>query len=272
MLPILLAGCLWVATQDDTRSFRELAEDQLQIQRALDRLEGTIEGLAKKLESQGRSHAVELLNAALAKLRARDEAERRGSIEERVAQIREELIGKRAIPAAEKQEALLRDLEDLLAILLDRKPIEKLDERLAAAREAAEEISKLRDEERQLAEETRQLAEGARSRDEEAMSKRIDDLLQRQRELDAKSREAERLSGALEAEQRVRDLEELLAMQKAAAAAIDRLGKGSSPVADKAAAAARAADAAEKAAAKAAAAKADAAAIQGLLEKAAELR
>lgn len=218
----------------DSARLRDLAEEQLRIQRAIDRLESTMESLARRLESEGRSQAVELLRAGLAKLRARDDVKGTGTIEERMRQIEEALKRGESMRALEEQNRLVKELEELLAILLDRKSLEKLEDQLEFTKKAIEDIQSLRQEERRLLQETERAKDASKSKDEADVSRKLDSLLERQRNLDARMRTEERDSGTAEMERRLRDLEELIRAQRAVIQSLARRGSELDPSAVKA--------------------------------------
>src|SRR5262252_658615 len=105
--------------RDDGSARREYSDRQKQIEKALERLENTMRVLSARLEAEGRMHAVELLKSALERLEARDTASKQGlPLKERMTEAEKALRDGEFVRAAESQETLLKDLEDLLAILL----------------------------------------------------------------------------------------------------------------------------------------------------------
>ena len=215
-----------VAAQDDleSRELTGIVEEQAQVVRQLQRLRGTMEVLLKRLDAEGRTRTAELLREAITMLDSRtatEEGERPATIEERMERAREMLKSGQLVQSLNSQQALVQELERLLSVLLDRKNLEALEEKIAELKALQEAIDALADQEAKLREETNALREQASNETQESLEASLDALIERERELLKRNEELGRASGTLELEQLERELSLLLRDQRTDAAVLE---------------------------------------------------
>jgi hypothetical protein len=113
------------------------------------RLRQTMEVLAGRLQAEGRTHAVKLLRDGLNIIDKRDEDAGGLTLNERMGHAGDELTGGQWMQSLERQQSVIKDLEALLEVLLDRQDLDKLEDKLeqiAQAKEVLDNLSRRQDE------------------------------------------------------------------------------------------------------------------------------
>lgn len=199
------------AQKSDTRREQAaLAEDQALLQRQLSRLRATMEALAQRFDTEGRTHAAKLLRDGLKHIDER--AAERGSktLEELMTTAHSSLESGLSVQAIETQEAVVKGLERLYAILTDRQGLEDLEKSLADLKEIQKELAQLADREQALRQHTKELGEKAQSPEQIALEAGIQKAIEAQRELLSKTESQGRTSNQLEMEALQKALDELI--------------------------------------------------------------
>lgn len=133
----------------DSRALAGLAEEQALLTRQILRLRQTMEVLAGRLQAEGRTHAVKLLRDGLNIIDKRDEDAGGLTLNERMGHAGDELTGGQWMQSLERQQSVIKDLEALLEVLLDRQDLDKLEDKLeqiAQAKEVLDNLSRRQDE------------------------------------------------------------------------------------------------------------------------------
>jgi hypothetical protein len=136
-----------------------ISEEQELLARQLDRLRRTMEALIPRLEKEGRPRALELVRAALAELDSRPDETKSRTLQELMEAAQSGLASGQAVLSLEEQELIVRRLERVLAILLDRTDVEGLERSLAELKELKRKAAELAQREQELQRATRDLAE-----------------------------------------------------------------------------------------------------------------
>ena len=150
--------------QDDGGTSREqasLSEEQELLRRQLLRLEGSMESLAERFETEGRAHAAGLLRKGLSHVGESGQAGANSNLGELMETATSELRGGRVHQSLEQMEATVARLERLLSILLDRPDVEELEERLEELQAFQRSLSEMASEEGQLRQQTEALKQEA---------------------------------------------------------------------------------------------------------------
>ncbi|MBL8860507.1 MAG: hypothetical protein JNK02_00710, partial [Planctomycetes bacterium] len=199
----------------DSRAETQLAEDQALLKRQLQRLRQTMEVLAQRFESEGRTHAATLLRDGLKELDARSEELGAKTLDELMAAAQENLSAGRAVQSIEAQEAAVKSLERLYSILTDRRGLEDLQKSLAGLQQIRQELSELARDEARLRAETAALKERAQTAEQRALRQGIERARAAQRALQERTEAEARASHDLDLAAIEREIEELLRDQRA---------------------------------------------------------
>ncbi len=229
---VLTAATVWAAVAPPTaaqdgetnREIHGIAQEQDQLLRQMRRLRGTMEVLLQRLEAEGRTRTAELLRDAITMLDQRTTPETEENpltIEERMERARETLRSGQLVQSLENQRGLVDELERLLSILLDRKNLEALDDKIEELRALQESIKALANRESELREKTAELRNDAANATQKALEKELGELISRERELLAENETIGRETGTLELEQLEAELARLLRDQNTDAAVLD---------------------------------------------------
>ena len=138
-----------LAAQDEGGTSREqaaLSEEQELLRRQLQRLEGSMESLAERFETEGRVHAAGLLRKGISHVGERDQTSS-SNLSELMESATSELRGGRVHQSLEQMETTVARLERLLSILLDRPDVEELEERLEELQEFQRALGEMASEE-----------------------------------------------------------------------------------------------------------------------------
>ena len=195
-----------IMAQDGGANSREqaaLSEEQELLRRQLQRLEGSMESLAKRFETEGRVHAAGLLRKGLSHVSLR-EGDSTANLTELMESASSELQGGRVHQSLEQMETTVARLERLLSILLDRQNVDELEERLERLEDYERELASLASDEWELREQTEELRQDAGGAD---MKELLDELLrlrEEQRALLSETESEGRASGALDRPEKMR--------------------------------------------------------------------
>lgn len=196
------------------RDLNAIVEEQALLTRQLERLKSTMEVLLQRIEAEGRTRTADLLREGLTLLQRRAGPAGSPLPEERMQEAREALESGKLAQSLETQRALIDDLERLVSILLDRKNLEGLDEKIENLAQLQKELGLLADQERGLREKTAELRTLAGGEAQRALEERLAALEARQRKLLEQTERLGREAGTLEIEQLEKELEALLAAQR----------------------------------------------------------
>ena len=184
---------------DDVRTSRELAgiaEEQALLRRQLVRLRETMEVLAGRLEAEGRPKAVELLRRGLTMLEERGQEEADAlTLLELMESSGEAVHTGQLVRSIERQEAPVMRLGRLLDVLLDRRDLESLEEKLEELEELSADLGALRDRESELQRETKELRERSTDASQRELVAGLNAASDEQRELLKENEELGRASG-----------------------------------------------------------------------------
>jgi hypothetical protein len=190
-----------------------LAEDEALLQRQLTRLRQTMEILAARFETEGRTHAVKLLREGLSHISERATEQGSKTVDELMGGARASLDSGQTVQAVEVQESVVKSLEKLYAILTDRQDLDDLEHSLEALQKIKADLDKLAERERALHEKTSALETSAASPERKALEAGIQKALEAQQKLLGRTEAQARESGEMEIEAISRELEALLARQ-----------------------------------------------------------
>ena len=223
-LPLASAPAAAIPVQAGGGSSRErsgLAEDQALLQRQLARLRQTMEILAARFEAEGRAHAAKLLREGLTHLGDRAGEQGAKTLDELMGGSKSSLESGQTIQAVETQEAAVKSLEKLYAILTDRQGLDDLDKSLDELRKIQKDLSALADREKDLREKTGALGNRATSPERKALQEGIRKAIEAERSLLARTETRARESGEMEIESIARELEALAERQATDAAVLE---------------------------------------------------
>ncbi|MBI1853369.1 MAG: hypothetical protein HYR85_23770, partial [Planctomycetes bacterium] len=194
----------------DGKPTEAIARDQRNIRLRLQELSEKMDRVATKLEREGRPFAVNLIRNGIAELKS-------NPVDKKMEEV-EEILSKDEAPfrATTKQEEIIDNLENLLAILMDRRNTEKLDELRKQLQASLEKLETLRNEESKLREQTEQAEKGDSSSadaDISEQAKKLNEMIREQESvqretLEQNDPELARLEKADEAIRRIRDKQE----------------------------------------------------------------
>ena len=208
----LAGGGVWlllvvasVATgQDREVDLQRLVRDQRTIKARLEKIQSKMHRLAEKLAGEGKAYNAGLLTEALAQIDQLD-------IDDRIDEVIPDMSSAR-FSSVERQQEILRNLETVYSVLLDRNDLDKLEKRLDQLKAGIEQIKDLRKAERDIIDETSSLSESEQALVERALEQVADLRRQQQRLRDQTSESADGSNERLE--QLKQTLDELAGLQK----------------------------------------------------------
>lgn len=192
-----------IATPQDggvSREQQALSDEQALIVRKLARLRASMDRLAERYETEGRSHAARLLREALVHLDERQKQRASKTLDELMSEAESGLTAGQVVQAIEDQKAIVHDLERLLSILMDRPDLEKLQNELQQLKEFTKQLRGLSQEEQQLREQIDQLQQDSKNDAQRGLEQSIAQLSQAQAKLLRENEREARESGALQLE------------------------------------------------------------------------
>jgi hypothetical protein len=189
----LLAGpCAAVALAAPQHDPDDLRRDEEEILRKSERLRDLMQTLLQRYRQEGRAQQVKLLEDGLQHL------QESGLLED-VAGIRDSLQDRALTEALQRQAEVVADLEQLLAILRDRRSIESLQQEMEAAAKLTEQASELLREQTELRSETTEKTASPPTPAERAFLDQLRELAEQQRSESARNtRDAGARAEALE--------------------------------------------------------------------------
>jgi hypothetical protein len=190
-----------------------LAEDQALLMRQLQRLRQTMEVLAQRFETEGRTHAAKLLRDGLAHLGARATDAGSKTLEELMTSAHQDLESGQHNQAFETQQAAIKSLERLYSILTDRQGLENLEKSLDDLKKIQAELKELADRESALRTDTQSLDQKAENAGQRELASGIQKAIEEQRQLLSRTETESRASGSLDLESLERALDELIQRQ-----------------------------------------------------------
>lgn len=213
-----------------------IANEQRLLEQQISRLEKTMRNLRDRLATEGRPRALELLDQGLALLAQRDAGQGGLTVREHMNESTKRSSDRELSRSLEHQEAIVARLEQLLAVLLDRASLDKLDQRAEEAAALTQALTTLSAQQQELRDRAEQAAEQALGPEGQALQRALEALAQAQRDLLARGLAEARADGTLEREQIAAALSELQRAQStdravlqsfdaARAAALDALSK-----------------------------------------------
>ena len=223
-LLVLCQPSIASARDDDDDTSRELggiAEEQDLLRRQLQRLHQTMIVLSDRLEAEGRTHAVELLQDGIRLLEERPESAESLTLEEVMERSRGQIEGGQVVSSIETQVAVIGRLEHLLSILMDRESLESLEENLEELRELQADLGQIAEEERELREDTAGLRNEISNDAQRELEQGIASAIREQRQLLERNEAEGRESGVVELEQYAEALRELLERQQTDASVLE---------------------------------------------------
>ncbi|MFH2000988.1 MAG: hypothetical protein ABIK28_15000, partial [Planctomycetota bacterium] len=176
---LLFVSITW--GQSSSKIIDRIARDQQVVHQRLDNIQKKMKRLINKDELEGRQHTADLIRRARAELEKRDLVKRIEDLDNKIRNAQLTVI--------EEQAAVLKDLDDVFAVLQDRSDLERLEDMLNTFQEAMQRIGELIDEQDHLLTETRQRVYDA-SALAEANLNRLEELLDEQRILNARTEKA----------------------------------------------------------------------------------
>lgn len=195
------------------RELAAISEEQAMLLRQLQRLRNTMEVLLDRIEAEGRARTADLLRQALTMLDERAAANAAGSpltMEERMEQARSTLAGGQVVQSLERQRELVLELDRLLSILLDRKNLESLEDKIAERRAMQEQLGELADRESELRKETDELRNDSSNETQKTLEQTLEELYKEQRGLLEETESIGRKAGTLGLEQLEKELARLI--------------------------------------------------------------
>lgn len=163
--------------QSETKSLERLAQEQQNIRQRLENITRKMDRLIRKNELEGRQRRADLIRQARAEITNRSITKRIDDLDTKIREAQ--------LTVGEEQSILLKDLEDIFAILQDRSDLERLEEALATYAEGLKRIGQLIDEQDQILTETQRMSyeEGALI---DASLEELKEILEEQRNLNAR--------------------------------------------------------------------------------------
>jgi hypothetical protein len=235
-----------VAAQSaDAAGGRELAairEEQALLRRQLTRLEETMRVLLSRLESEGRTRTVDLLEQGLQQLEERRlEAK---NLEEWMGTSEASLEQGQLMQAVEQQSRTVEELEALLTTLLDRRAPDEVEEELDRLRALRRGIEDAATAEAELEQRTRELEEQSRTEAQEALDQGLAELAAAQLEQTEAAQRSARSGLDADLEWLEGELDRLTERQRTDAEVLEQLDAAEGDALEVVAAALRAAQAA----------------------------
>lgn len=216
-LAALALGCALALTpcaQAQDRDVTTILEEQELLRRQVQRLRRTIEALIPRLEQEGRPRALELLKEGLQLLQERSEGAGRLTLEELMDKVRQDVQSGQIATSLAAQEQIIKDLERLLSVLLDRRNVDELGKSIEQLEQIRKDLGALEQREKDLIARTEQLREESRTPEQKQLAQTLEQLAAQQRELLERNERAGRQSGAHALEQLTRELEQLAQQQE----------------------------------------------------------
>jgi hypothetical protein len=176
ILMILLLFAAPAVGQSASKTLERIARDQQNIKQRLERINEKMQRLVRKNELEGRQHTADLIRRAKAELERRNIVKRIEDLDDRIRAAQ--------LTVDEEQVVLLKDLEDIFAILQDRNDLERVQDLIASMLEGMERIDRLIDEQDTILKETRELVYDESSL-LEANLKRVNEIIEEQEALKA---------------------------------------------------------------------------------------
>jgi len=204
------------ALQQGASSAREqsaLAEDQALLVRQLQRLRQTMEVLAQRFETEGRTHAAKLLRDGISHLGARASDAGQKTLEELMSSSHQDLEAGQHNQAIETQAAAIKSLERLYAILTDRQGLENLEKSLDDLKKIQAELKELADRESALRKDTQSLDQKAANDSQRDLATGIQKAIEEQRQLLSRTETESRSSTSMDLDALERSLDELIQRQ-----------------------------------------------------------
>lgn len=163
--------------QQDPPSTEQLGREQAELVRKAQRLHDLMRRLLERYSAkkENRAHQVELIEKGLKHL------EESGLLKD-AADVRSHLDARALAEATRKQGKVIRDLEELLAILLDRRSLENLEAQMAAVARLANDVRELERRQAELQKRTIETARREPNKAENKLLERLRDLARRQRQ------------------------------------------------------------------------------------------
>ncbi|MBM3977226.1 MAG: hypothetical protein FJ299_09580 [Planctomycetes bacterium] len=178
-----------------------ISNEQKLLEHQLQRLEKTMRNLRDRLATEGRPRALELLDQGLALLAERDAALGGLTLGELMSESTRRAAESELARALEHQEAVVSRLDALLALLLDRASLDKLEQRAADAAALARDLETLSNEQRELRDQAQQAAQQALGPQGQELAAELEELAREQRKLLEAGLARARADGSLEREQ-----------------------------------------------------------------------
>ena len=189
MKSLLLTGCLSLPltftltlapaleAQQDPPDTEQLGREQAELLRKAERLQDLMQRLLERYSAkkEDRRRQVELIKEGLKHL------EESGLLKD-AADVRSDLDARALAEANRKQGKVIRDLDKLMAILLDRRSLENLEAQMAAAARMANDVRALERLQAELQKRTIEAARRQPSKAESELLDRLRQLAQRQRQ------------------------------------------------------------------------------------------
>lgn len=221
LLTTLCAAPLYAQDgRDNSREQAALSEEQELLHRQLQRLEGSMESLAERFETEGRVHAAGLLRKGLSHVTERGD-QGAASLPELMEDTTGELRGGRVHQSLEQMEMTVARLERLLSILLDRADMDELEERLEKLEDFQRALGTLANEEGELRSQTDSLRKEAAGPELKELLESLRLMREEQRALLALTESSARESGTMDLEALERELERLITDQRTDLAVIE---------------------------------------------------
>lgn len=202
-----------VQKSEPSRDQAALAEDQALLQKQLQRLRQTMEVLAGRFEAEGRTHAAKLLRDGIVHLDQRATEQGAKTLEELMSGSHSSIQVGKPVQAIETQEAIVKGLERLYAILTDRLGLEDLERSLAELREIKANLGELAESESKLRQATEKLQQSSKSESQKSLEAGIQSALREQRALLERAEREARASNVFDLEALERALDALIERQ-----------------------------------------------------------
>ncbi len=207
---------LVAAPQNGTTSREQagLVEEQELLSRKLARIVGSMQRLADQYEAEGRVHGAALLREGLAHISKRSEEAGGLSLLEMMTGTRESLAAGQSMQSIKHQEELVKELNSLLSILMDRPDLEELESELQRLEKRRLALEGLASKEQELLQKTAALREESANDAQRELEKQIEKARVEQRAMLTANEELSRESSAVDLERLEQELADLLADQQ----------------------------------------------------------
>jgi len=167
--------------QTESKTLDSVAREQQNIKDRLEHIRTKMERLERKNEREGGRHTADVIRRARAEMEKRDILKRTGDLD---TKIRASLL-----TVGKEQELLLKDLEDIFAILQDRNDLERLNDMIKAFDEGVRTMGRLIDDQEKVLNDTRGLLYDKTRLTSEALEK-LKEIIEGQKELAARVNDA----------------------------------------------------------------------------------